>query len=70
MKCRERKAVSPVEILANDHFTAIPYDCSELTGLASDGVIKAGTIVPSNDANAIGYYYMTLRLTKTLTPPQ
>lgn len=54
MKCRERKAVSPVEILANDHFTAIPYDCSELTGLASDGVVKAGTIVPSNDANAIG----------------
>lgn len=30
-------------ILANDHYVAINYDCSELE--AEDGVVKAGTIV-------------------------
>lgn len=30
-------------ILANDHYVAVNYDCSELT--ADDGVVKAGTIV-------------------------
>jgi len=41
-------------ILANDHFVAINYDCSALSSLATDGVISAGTIIPSNDSNAIG----------------
>jgi hypothetical protein len=41
-------------ILANDHYVAIPYDCTELTALATDGVITAGTIIPANDATAKG----------------
>ena len=40
-------------ILANDHFTAVPYDCSDVTA-DEDGVIKAGTIIPSNDSSAEG----------------
>ncbi len=40
------------EILMNDHYVAVPYDCSNLT--ATDGVIPAGTIVPANDATATG----------------
>lgn len=41
-------------ILANDHYVAIPYDCSDLKDLATNGIIKAGTIIPANDATAIG----------------
>ena len=41
-------------ILANDHYVAIPYDCTELSALATDGVITAGTVVPANDATAKG----------------
>ena len=44
---------SSVNILANDHFVAVPYDCSELTANAN-GVIPAGTIIPANDATAKG----------------
>lgn len=49
----ESKSVSTrKEILMNDHYVAVPYDCSKLT--ATDGVIPAGTIVPANDATATG----------------
>lgn len=41
-------------ILANDHYVAIPYDCSELTALAINGVIPEGTLIPANDATAVG----------------
>jgi hypothetical protein len=41
-------------ILANDHYVAIPYDCTALTALATDGVIPAGTIIPANNATAKG----------------
>lgn len=41
-------------ILANDHYVAIPYNCEALSALATDGVIAAGTIVPANDATAKG----------------
>ena len=41
-------------ILANDHYVAIPYDCSALTSLATNGVIPEGTLIPANDATAIG----------------
>ena len=41
------------EILYNDHFVAMPYDCSALSANA-EGIIPAGTIVPANDATAIG----------------
>ncbi len=49
----EKKDVSVrKEILMNDHYVAVPYDCSKLT--ATNGVVPAGTIVPANDANATG----------------
>lgn len=41
-------------ILANDHYVAIPYDCTNLSALAKDGVIAEGTIIPANDATAVG----------------
>lgn len=41
-------------ILANSHYVGVPYDFSALTALAVDGVIRAGTVVPANDASAKG----------------
>ena len=41
-------------ILANDHYVAIPYDCTALTSLATDGVIPEGTVIPANGATAVG----------------
>lgn len=54
MKFTIESTTTGVTILANDHYVAIPYDCTELTALATDGVIKAGTIIPANDNTAIG----------------
>lgn len=54
MKFTTKSVAQGVNILANDHYVAIPYDCSTLTALATDGVIKEGTIIPANDATAIG----------------
>lgn len=54
MKFKTKSIVQGVEILANDHYVAIPYDCTALTALAQDGVIKAGTMIPANDATAKG----------------
>ena len=42
------------EILYNAHYVAVPFDCTALTSLATDGVIPAGTIVPANDETATG----------------
>ena len=52
MKFTNKTVVQEVNILANDHYVAIPYDCSNLE--ATDGIVKAGTVVPANDATAIG----------------
>lgn len=41
------------EILYNDHYVGIPYDCSAIIA-NEQGIIPAGTIVPANDASAIG----------------
>ncbi|MGN1456952.1 MAG: hypothetical protein ACI4XP_03235 [Acutalibacteraceae bacterium] len=54
MKFTEKTVITEVNILANDHYVAIPYDCTELTTLATDGIIKAGTVIPANDATAKG----------------
>ncbi len=54
MKFKTDSYTRPKLILYNDHYVAIPYDCSSLTSLAVDGVIPAGTIIPSNDENAKG----------------
>lgn len=53
MKFKTTAITQPKEILYNDHYVAIPYDCSNIATDA-DGVIKAGTIIPANDATAIG----------------
>lgn len=53
MKFSTHAVTRPLEILANDHYVGIPYDCSAIA--ANDkGVIPAGTIIPANDATAIG----------------
>ena len=54
MKFTNKTVTSGVNILANDHFVAIPYDCTALTALATDNVIPAGTLIPANDATAVG----------------
>ena len=41
-------------ILANDHYVAVPYNCGTLTALATNDVIPAGTVGPSNDDKAKG----------------
>lgn len=53
MKFKTASTTTPKEILANDHYIAVPYDCSSLSA-NSEGIVPAGTIVPSNDASAIG----------------
>lgn len=54
MKFTQRTVPQGKMILKNDHYVAIPYDCSALTALATDGVIPEGTIIPANDATAVG----------------
>lgn len=53
MKFKTTTIAGTKEILANDHYVAIPYDCSAIEANA-DGIIPAGTIIPANDATAIG----------------
>lgn len=53
MKYTTSAVTRPVEILHNDHYVAIPYDCSAISA-NGEGVIPAGTIIPANDATAIG----------------
>lgn len=52
------------EILYNDHYVAIPYDCTSLTGLATNNVIPAGTLIPSNDGDAVGVLLHDIDLTE------
>lgn len=53
MKYTTRAVTPKVEILHNDHYVGMPYDCSAIA--ANDkGIIPAGTIIPANDATAIG----------------
>lgn len=44
MKFKTTNIGQPKNILANDHYVAINYDCSELTP-DEKGVVKAGTII-------------------------
>ena len=57
MKLKQKSINLPLEILYNDHFVGIPYMVSS-TGVTanSDGkkVVKAGMILPQNDATAKG----------------
>lgn len=52
MKFTQKTVTQGVNILANDHYVATEYDCSAIE--ATNGVIPAGTIIPANDATAIG----------------
>lgn len=62
MKVKTTTAGTGSMILANDHYTAMPYDCTNLTTLANDGIIPAGTVIPSNDASAKGVLLSDVRL--------
>ncbi len=53
MKFKNTSVAGDKIILANDHYVAMPYNCSSITA-NSDGIIPAGTIIPANDATAIG----------------
>jgi hypothetical protein len=57
MKCATTIVTAPVEILANDHYVAVPYTVSD-TGVTADAygkkTVPAGTILPANDATAVG----------------
>lgn len=57
MKFTTKSFAQGVNILANDHYVAIPYDCTALAALATNGVIPAGTMIPANDATAIGVLF-------------
>lgn len=62
MKFTEKSFVNTKEVLANDHYVAIAYDCTALSALATDGVIPAGTIIPANDATAKGVLLSAVKL--------
>ena len=53
MKFKTTAITRTKEILANDHYVGIPYNCDALTA-DENGIVPAGTIVPANDASAIG----------------
>lgn len=52
MKFNSTKTAENKIIMANDHYVAITYDCSNIN--ADDGIIKAGTVLPANDSTAVG----------------
>lgn len=53
MKNVTKVVTRTAEILYNDHYVGIPYDCSEIAA-NEDGIIPAGTLIPANDATAKG----------------
>ena len=53
MKFKNYSVSGTKEILYNDHYVGQPYDCSAIAA-NEKGIIPAGTIVPANDATAIG----------------
>lgn len=53
MKFKNTTIAGTNEILANDHYIAVPYDCTSISA-NSEGIIPAGTMIPANDATAIG----------------
>ena len=54
MKFTSKTVVAPIEILANDHYVAFPISFELFSEAAENGVIKAGRILPANDATAQG----------------
>jgi hypothetical protein len=64
MKFTSKSVTQGVEVLGNDHYVATEYDCTALTSLATDGVIKAGTVIPANNATAKGVLLYDVTLDK------
>lgn len=52
MQVKKEEIFDGKSILANDHFVAVPYDCTKVETEAE--IIPAGTILPANDATAEG----------------
>ena len=50
-------------ILANDHYAAMPYDCSSISDNGT-GIVPAGTIIPANDSTAIGVLLSDVKKTE------
>lgn len=53
MKFNNTKIAENKIILANDHYAAVTYDCSDIEA-DENGIIKAGTVLPANDGTAEG----------------
>lgn len=53
MKYSNTAVTRTAEILYNDHYVAIPYNCGAIAA-NEKGIIPAGTMIPANDASAIG----------------
>lgn len=53
MKFTSKAVSASKEILYNDHYVGDTYDCSAIA-TNEKGIVPAGTIVPANDATAIG----------------
>lgn len=49
MKFTEKKVISDINILANDHFVAVPYDCTNLTALSQIMFISGKTELSGSD---------------------
>ena len=66
MKFTTKEATAPTEILANDHFVAIPCTVPA-TGIVADAngkkIVPSGTILPANDATAIGVLRQSVDVT-------
>lgn len=54
MLYQKTEIAADIGILYNSHYVALPYDCTKLSALATNGIIPAGTIIPANDATAFG----------------
>lgn len=62
MKFENREIAGDSGFLIGGHRAAIPYDCTGLNSLAENGVIPAGTAIPSNDENAVGILLNSVRI--------
>lgn len=66
MKFTTTEATAPIEVLANDHYVSVSYTVSA-TGIVADAngkkIVPAGTILPANDATAIGVLHKSVDVT-------
>lgn len=62
MKYTSKAIITGKEILHNEPYVAIPYNCAKLTALAENGVIPAGTIIPENGSTALGVLLHDVKL--------